>query len=110
MTTSIQKRRVFINATMSIVQIILVSGVFFFLYRFLLKTIGVEQLGIWSLVLATTSITQVVNFGLSGSVVKFVAKYAARGEDRNISAVIQTAAISLGLITGFLLLAGFPFD
>lgn len=108
MTTSIQKRRVFINAIMSLVQIILVSGVIFFLYRFLLKTIGVEQLGIWSLVLATTSVTQVVNFGLSGSVVKFVAKYAARGEDRNVSGVIQTAAISLGLITGFLLLAGFP--
>lgn len=103
-----QKQRIFINAIMSLVQIVVVSGVLFVLYRFLLKTIGVEQLGIWSLVLATTSVTQVANFGLSGSVVKFVAKYVARGEDRNVSGVIQTAVISLGLIVGFVLLVGYP--
>jgi len=103
-----QKQRVFINAIMSLAQIVLGSGVLFFLYRFLLKTIGVEQLGIWSLVLATTSVTQVANFGLSGSVVKFVAKYVARREDRNVSGVIQTAVISLGVIIGTVLLAGYP--
>jgi len=103
-----QKRRVFINAIMSLVQIVLVSGVLFFLYRFLLKTIGVEQLGIWSLVLATTSVTQVANLGLSGSVVKFVAKYVARDEDRNVSGVIQTAVISLAVIIGIVLIIGYP--
>lgn len=108
-TIDMQKRWVFINAFMSIVQIILVSGVLFFLYRFLLRTIGVEQLGIWSLVLATTSVTQVANLGLSGSVVKFVAKYVARGEDKNVSGVIQTAAISLAIIVGIVLLLGYPF-
>jgi O-antigen/teichoic acid export membrane protein len=103
-----QKRQVLINAIMSVVQIVVVSGVLFILYKFLLNTIGVEQLGIWSLVLATTSATQIANFGLSGSVVKFVAKYVARGEDSNVSGVIQTAVISLGIAVGFLLLAGYP--
>lgn len=93
---------------MSVIQIVLVSGVLFFLYRFLLKTIGVEQLGIWSLVLATTSVTQVANLGLSGSVVKFVAKYVARGDYDNVAGVIQTASISLAVIIGFVLLLGFP--
>ncbi len=63
-----QKRQILINALMSIVQIIIISVVLFILYKFLLKTIGVEQLGIWSLVLATTSVSQIANFGLSGSV------------------------------------------
>lgn len=103
-----QKRLVFINAIMSIIQIILVSGVLFLLYRFLLITIGVEQLGIWSLVLATISMAQLTNFGLSGSVVKFVAKYTARGEDKKVSEVIQTAVISLGVIICFVLILGFP--
>jgi O-antigen/teichoic acid export membrane protein len=93
---------------MSLVQIVLVSGVLFFLYKFLLKTIGVEQFGIWSLILAVTSVTQVANLGLSGSVVKFVAKYVARNEDKNVSRVIQTAGISIGVIIGFVLLAGYP--
>lgn len=103
-----QKRKVLINAAMSVAQVIVMSGVLFILYRFLLNTIGVEQLGIWSLVLATTSVIQVANFGLSGSVVKFVAKYAARGEYRNVSEVIQTALISLGIIVGFVLFTGYP--
>lgn len=103
-----QKRKVFINAIMSLVQIIIVSGVLFFLYRFLLKTLGAEKFGIWSLVLATTSIAGIANLGLSGSVVKFVAKYLARGEEENVSAVIQTAMISLAILIGSVLLIGYP--
>jgi len=103
-----QKRQILINAIMSVIQIVVIAVVLFILYRFLLKTIGVEQLGIWSLVLATTSVTQIANLGLSGSVVKFVAKYVARGEDENISAVIQTAALSVAMSIGILLLIGYP--
>lgn len=82
---------------------------FFILYRFLLDTIGVKQLGIWSLVLATTSVTQIASFGLSGSVVKFVAKYIAREEKENASKVVQTATISVAVFVGFILLIGYPF-
>jgi len=103
-----QKRQVLINAIMSIVQIVVIGVVLFILYRFLLNAIGLEQLGIWSLVLATTSVTQIANFGLSGSVVKFVAKYIARGENKNVSGVIQTAALSVAAFIGFVLLIGYP--
>ncbi len=103
-----QKRLIFINAFMSIAQVFIVGITLFFLYRFLLKTIGVEQFGIWSLVLATTSIAQVANFGISGSIVKFVAKYSARGEYHNISEIIQTAVISLAVIIGFVVLLCYP--
>jgi len=103
-----QKRQVLINAIMSVLQTIVIAIVLFILYRFLLETIGIEQLGIWSLVLATTSVTQIANFGLSGSVVKFVAKYVARGEDENISAVIQTAVLSIAMSVGILMLIGYP--
>ena len=103
-----QKRQIFINATMSVTQIVVISVVLFVLYKFLLNTIGVAQLGIWSLVLATTSVTQIANFGLSGSVVKFVAKYVARGEDENISGVIQTAVLSVTAFGSCVLLIGYP--
>ena len=103
-----QKRQILINAVMSVTQIVVISGVLFILYKFLLKTIGVEQLGIWSLVLATTSVAQIANFGLTGSVVKFVAKYIAREEDENVSGVLQTAAISVAGFVGLVLLIGYP--
>jgi len=101
-------RRILINAIMSISQVIVISIVLFFLYRFLLKTIGIEKLGIWSLILATTSVTQIANMGLSGSVVKFVAKYSAKGEPDNASKVIQTATLSIAISIGIILLALYP--
>ena len=103
-----QNRQIIINAIMSVTQIVVISAVLFILYRFLLATIGIEQLGIWSLVLAATSVTQIANLGLSGSVVKFVAKYVARGEDENISRIIQTAALSVAAFVGLVLLIGYP--
>ena len=93
-----QKRQVLINAVMSVLQIVLIGIVIFILYKFLLVTIGVRKMGIWSLILASTSVAQVANFGFSGSVVKFVAKYTALKENQNASNVIQTAAISLGVL------------
>ncbi len=103
-----QRRQVFINAIMSVMQIVIISGVLLVLYRFLLNTIGVRQLGIWSLTLATTSVTQIANLGLTGSVVKFVAKYVARGEKENVSGVIQTAAISIAFLVALVLSIGYP--
>jgi O-antigen/teichoic acid export membrane protein len=103
-----EKRQVFINAIMVEIQIVVVSIVLIILYRFLLDTIGVEQLGIWSVVLATTSLTQVANLGLSGGVVKFVAKYISRGESENVSGVIQTATLSVATFVGIILLASYP--
>lgn len=103
-----QKRQILINAAMSVTQIVVIGVVLFILYRFLLNTIGVEQLGIWSLVLATTSVTQIANFGLSGSVIKFVAKYVARREDEAVSSVIQTAALCVAAFGSCVLLVGYP--
>lgn len=103
-----QKRQILINAFMSVTQIIVIGVVLFVLYKFLLKTIGVEQLGIWSLVLATSSFANVSNFGFSGSVVKFVAKYLARGEDRKVSGLIQTAVLSITLFAGLFLVIVYP--
>jgi len=103
-----QKRQILINAIMSMIQVVVIGGILFVLYRFLLKTIGIEQLGIWSLVLATTAVTQIANLGLSGSVVKFVAKYVARGENENVSGVIQTAFLSVGIFMALILMIGYP--
>ncbi len=103
-----KKRQVLINAAMSVLQIASIGVVIFVLYRFLLTTIGVKKLGIWSLILSTTSVAQAANFGLSGSVVKFVAKYSALKERRNVSRVIETAAVSLAAFVGLVLLISYP--
>ena len=91
------KRKIIVNAIMAIVQVVAVGIILFVLYKFLLKTIGIEDLGIWSVVLATTSVAGIGNFGLSGSVVKFVAKYVARGKGEAVAA-LEPAVVSLAAL------------
>lgn len=104
-----RRQQTIINAIMSVVQVVVIAGVIFILYRFLFHTIGVERLGVWSIVLATTSVGLIANLGLSASVVKFVAKYLARSEEKLVAGVIQTSAISIAVIVGLVLLISYPF-
>ena len=109
MQKSLQKRQIIRNAIMAVTQVVVVSVILFVLYRFLLKTIGIDDLGIWSVVLSTTSVASIAKFGLSGSVIKFVAKYVARADEQAVVGVIQTAVISIGIFGGLILLIAYPF-
>lgn len=90
-----RKRIVIRNATMTVLQVITSGATLFFLYRYLLKTIGLELLGVWSIVLATTMAAKISELGFSGSVVKFVAKYTALNNTQRVSEVIQSATLSV---------------
>ena len=53
----IPKRRLLINALMSVVQVIVVGVSLFVLYRFIADRIGMDRLGIFSLVLAIQNVS-----------------------------------------------------
>ncbi|NVN97279.1 hypothetical protein HXX01_03565 [Candidatus Nomurabacteria bacterium] len=74
-----------------------------------MTSIGATKLGLWSLIMASTSITQITNLGISGSVVKFVAKYHARNELHNISLLIQTSLITIAIVSGSAIILLYPF-
>jgi len=88
-------RKVITNAFTTTAQEFGSAAVLFLLYRYLYRAIGAEGLGIWSLVLASTSVITLANQGFSSSVVKFVAKYAAREQADEVSILIQTAFLSI---------------
>lgn len=99
---------IIINAASSVIQIVITSITLFLLYKYLLVALGASQLGIWSLVLSTTSIAQLANFGITGSIVKYVAKYKAIGDTDKLSILIQTAAISIAVIFVVLAIIIYP--
>jgi len=103
-----KRRQILLNALTTLAQVIGNAGVLFFLYRFLIRTIGVERLGIWSLVLGTTSVVWLANQGFSTSIVKFAAKYAAREKNEEVSALLQTAVISAGIFLAVISAAIYP--
>lgn len=103
-----KRRQILLNALTTSFQIACNAAILFVLYRFLVRSIGLDGLGIWSLVLATTSVVALANQGFSTSIVKFVAKYVAREATPDVSALVQTAEISLGATLGVILVALFP--
>lgn len=96
------------NALMAVAQVVVSGGVLFLLYRYLLRAIGSDQLGLWSLVLAAASASRIGEIGLTASAVKYTAKYLARGEECKVSEVIQTTAIAIGVMVACVLVAGYP--
>lgn len=90
------QRQLLLNALTTSIQVIASAAILFLLYRFLIRSIGMERLGIWSLVLATTSIVALAHQGFSTSIIKFVAKYSAREDFDQVSTLIQTAVLSVG--------------
>lgn len=90
-------------------QVIFAAIVLVIVYRFLINNLGMEMLGVWSVVLATTSIIGIGNIGLASSSVKFVAKYLALENENAVCLVIQTTILSLATIIGIALIIAYPF-
>lgn len=96
------------NAAVSVVQTLISGLLLFLLYRYLIDQLGSEKLGLWSVILAGTSVAKLSELGLAGSVVKFVAQARARDDDKQVSAVIQTSAVSVAIAMALLTLAIYP--
>ena len=92
-------KNVFSAAGQTVVQTV----VLFFVYRYLVDRLGIERVGIWGVVLATTSVARVGELGLSGSVTKFISTHRSQGNDQAAREGLQTAAISLAVILALLL-------
>ena len=105
----ITKRRVFLNAIMATVQVVVTGLSMIILFRFLLDTIGIDKIGIWSLVLATTNVTRISELGFANSALLSVSRYLAKGDSPQAAQVIETAAITVAGFSGIVLLALYAF-
>ncbi len=83
------------NVIANLTQVITGLLLTFILYRYINDTLGVATLGVWSVVLATTSASRLADLGMSASVTRFVARHLARNEIKTASEVIETATLSI---------------
>ncbi len=88
------------NAFANVFQTITGAVLLFALYRYINTTLGVEQLGVWSVVLATVSASRLADMGLSAGVIRFVARDRALGQIERASQVIDTATLTLMVLIG----------
>ena len=96
------------NAGSSLAQLIVATISLFVLYRVVLDILGPREFGIWSLVMAATSMVGLANMGLTGSMVKHVAEMRGAGEFERLSGMVETIVISVALLSALLSVAGYP--
>jgi O-antigen/teichoic acid export membrane protein len=95
------------NAAATAFQFFSNAVILFLLYRYLTLTLGVAQVGLWSLVLASVTLAVMGQSGLESTVTKFVAQYIARKELGKASEVVQTAILLSAVLTTTLLSIAF---
>ncbi|MDP9954607.1 O-antigen/teichoic acid export membrane protein [Epilithonimonas hungarica] len=94
----LSSQKLTINALSAVLQVLFTALLFFFLYKYLLNTIGVEQLGVWSLILSFSSIANLANMGLTSGLVKFVAEYILDEDKSKLGKLIFTSVISMSIL------------
>lgn len=96
------------NAAWNIAEVLVSSIVLFVLYRIILMKLGPSALGVWSLVLATTSFARLADLGAASGLGRYVAVSQARAESDGANGAafiyVETALISNALL--YVLLAG----
>jgi O-antigen/teichoic acid export membrane protein len=98
----LNKAKILLNSISSVAQVVIVGGIYFLLYHYLVKNIGTKQLGVWSLVLATSSIANLANFGITSGLVKFVAEYKANKRDSELPSLLTTSFLTIFVFFVFL--------
>lgn len=88
-------RSVSVNAAYSFVHFATSSVVMFSAYRLILEHLGVEILGIWSVVLASAVVMQLGEIGLPASVLRHMALHSAMQSNISAVDVVVTALIML---------------
>jgi O-antigen/teichoic acid export membrane protein len=108
MSNDKDEARLLPNAILSVLQALVTGAVLFFLYRYLLQTVGAEAVGLWSLILAATSVARISELGLSGSALRYVSKHLAIGDSRRAIEALQTAVLSIALLLSGMVLMVLP--
>lgn len=96
------------NALSSVVQVTLSAIALFALFRVLTHFLSIAQVGLWSLVMASTSLARVTEFGLGGGVVRFIASDLGRGDRRSAAQTAFMGLVLVFLFVGFAAIALFP--
>ncbi|MPS65190.1 lipopolysaccharide biosynthesis protein [Chryseobacterium sp.] len=94
----LSSKKITINAFSAVIQVVFTALLYFFLYKYLLATIGVQQLGIWSLILSFSSIANLANLGMTSGLVKFVAEYILENDRSKLGKLIFTSVLSMSVL------------
>ena len=97
------------KALVGTLEVIVYAGVLFLLYRIIVRALGIEAMGIWSLVMAIASFLRFADTGVGSGVGRFVALSRSEGDDARALQIIDTALLfNAVLLTALTVLLALP--
>lgn len=110
--TSARRRHVLRSVLSNYVGKLILLGSSFFMTPFILRQLGETHYALWVLVGSVVAYGNLLDLGISGAVIKYVAEYRAKGELAQAQSLVATALrlySVLGLLTFVLCASGAPF-
>lgn len=99
-----ENREIFYNIGSSLIHLALSSVILFYIYRLAKDELGLELIGLWSVIVAIASFGNIGTFGFSGSLVKHTAELKAKQQENAINGMLNSSAvIMMGLLSIFLM-------
>ena len=96
------------NVLFAALQIMASGLTLFVLYKYLVVVLGVELIGVWSIVMAFSAFLRTGDFGFAGSIVKFVSVATVKNDTQKREDIISTSLISVAVALGLLLILFYP--
>lgn len=87
------------NSVFNIIRTFITVPLTLVVTPFIIRKLGAEEFGIWALVGVISSYAQLSDFGMTESLIKFVAEYKAKGDRERLNQVINTALV-MYVLTG----------
>ena len=97
-----------INAFSSVAQTLLNLALMVLLYRQIVLYLGTDRLGVWAIVLSSTTFFNLSNLGFAGGVTPFVSAYQAQQSTRRVIQTLQTASSFTASTTALLGVMAYP--
>jgi O-antigen/teichoic acid export membrane protein len=85
------RQRVLRNTVSNYIGQFIARGIWFLLTPFLLHHLGTVDYGLWVLTGSVVAYGSLLNLGIGGAIIKYVAEYRARGESEQARSLIATA-------------------
>lgn len=94
------------NSIFSAIEVVVNGLGLFFIYRGVVQQLGLSDLGVWSIVLATTAFGRVADVGIAAGLARFIATSNSRNRHDVSSTYFSTALISVFILMGVVALLG----
>lgn len=94
------------GAALSYITIILTNGIGLVMTPFIIRHLGTDEYGLYTLIGSMVGYISVMDFGLNNTIVRFVAKYRAMQDRKSEENFLATTMLIYGVISAVIVLIG----